>query len=498
MRKLAIAALTGLATIVATVPGTAAQAAAATTTLPDLVTAKDIRKHQQNLQKIADHNGGTRASGMPGYDISVKYVVDQLKRAGYKPQQQQFTFDFFQEKTPSQLQQTAPEQRDYVHETDYLTLTYSGSGEVAGTAAAVDPDSADSGCEAADFTGFPAGGIALVKRGTCPFQDKAANAESAGAKAVLIYNDGADPTREGPVAGTLGRPFAIPIVGPSFQVGTELVKAAQAGGLQLRVATDTLNEKRETWNVTAETKRGQADNVVMVGAHLDSVTEGPGINDNGSGSTTLLTVAQRIGKLKKIKNKVRFAWWGAEEGGLLGSTHYVENLPADERAKLALYLNFDMTGSPNFIRGVYDGDGSTGENAVTPPAGSGALEKIFTDYYQGQQVPTEDIPFSGRSDYAAFAEAGVPIGAMSSGSDGVKTEEQAAKYGGTVGQAYDPCYHQECDTYDNINLEILDSIADGVAHATEVLSRSTLPVNGVERAPATPVQVDRVAHDWVR
>lgn len=499
MRKLVIAALAGIAVTAATVTATAVQAETTATKLPKLVTAKDIRRHQQNFQKIAEHNGGTRASGLPGYDISAKYVADQLKRAGFTPTTQKFPFDFFQEKSPSELEQTAPQQHKYEHDTDFHTLSYSGTGEISGNATAVDTDSADSGCEAADFTGFPAGNIAVIKRGTCPFGDKAANAETAGAKAVLIFNDGADPSREGPVAGTLGRPFALPVVGPSFAVGTDLAKAAQAGGLTLRVKTDTVNEKRDTWNVVAETKAGRDDNVVMLGAHLDSVPEGPGINDNASGSATLLTIAQQIGKIKKIKNRVRIAWWAAEEGGLIGSEHYVANLPEAERAKLALYLNFDMTGSPNFIRGIYDGDGSTGDNAVTPPAGSGAIEKVFADYFAGRDLPTEDIPFTGRSDYAAFAEAGIPIGSMSSGSDGIKTEEQAKKYGGTVGQPYDPCYHQECDGYDNVNMEALDTIADGAAHATETFARSTLPVNGVELAPRRATAVpDRVGGHWTR
>jgi Zn-dependent M28 family amino/carboxypeptidase len=487
VRKLAIAALVGLAvtaaTVSATVSATAVQAETTATKLPKLVKVEDIRRHQENLQKIADYNGGTRASGTPGYDISAKYVADQLKRAGFTPQTQQFEFDFFEENAPSELEQTAPEQRTYEDDTDYHTLSFSGSGEVAAPATAVDTASADSGCEAADFTGFPAGNIAVIKRGTCTFGDKAANAETAGAKAVLIFNDGADPSREGPVAGTLGRPFTMPILGPSFKIGTELAEAAQAGGLQLRVKADTTNEKRITQNGVAETKRGRADNVVMIGAHLDSVPEGPGINDNGSGSGTVLTIAQQITKLKTIKNKVRFAWWAAEESGLIGSEHYVAGLPEAERAKIALYLNFDMTGSPNFIRGVADGDGSTGDNAVTPPAGSGAIEKVFADYYAGRKLPTDDVGFSGRSDYAGFAEAGIPIGSVSSGSDGLKTEEQKQKYGGTVGEQYDPCYHQECDGLDNVNIEALDTIADGAAHATESFALSTLPVNGVELAP---------------
>ncbi|MQY06823.1 M28 family peptidase [Actinomadura macrotermitis] len=471
MRKFAIGAAVALTASLGVVP----QAAAASQPdLAKLVTVKDIRRHLEAFQEIADYNGGNRAAGAPGFEVSVKYVVSQLKKAGYTPQIQKFEFDYWAEKSPAAFAQTAPGPADYKPGTDFLTMQYSGSGDVTAAATAVDvpaEGAGNAGCEAADFDGFAKGSIALIQRGTCSFAIKAENAKTAGASAVVIYNR---PDEQGPVNGTLGAPFSLPVLATPYALGAELVKAAQAGTLKLHVKTDTESGKKPASNVIAETKYGRSDNVVVVGAHLDSVPEGPGINDNGSGSSTILAVAQQIGKLGKkgLKNKVRFAWWGAEEEGLLGSEHYVTTLPDAEKAKIALNLNFDMTASPNGVRGVYAG------SVEGAPAGSGALEKIFNDYYAKRKLPTVPSEFNGRSDYGPFLEAGIPAGGIDTGAEGIKTAEEAKIFGGTAGQPYDACYHAKCDRITNINWNLLDTNADGVAYATQKLALSTLPVNG--------------------
>ncbi|GAA0315811.1 M20/M25/M40 family metallo-hydrolase [Actinoallomurus spadix] len=484
MRKLAIGTLIGLAA--ASIGAATPADAAAQPHLDRLVKLKDIRRHQKDLQTIATYNGGTRAAGEPGFEVSTKYVVSRLRKAGYRPTVQDFPFDYYKEKTPSVFDR--PGGAKYVYGTDYATLDFSGSGDVTATATPVDPAGAGvgSGCEAADFTGFPKGNIALVKRGGCNFSVKVGNAQNAGATAIAIYNDGASPERMGPVQGTASTPWQIPVIGPTYQLGTDLVKEAASGTLTLHVKTDTFSEQRTAHNVIAETKRGRADNVVVLGAHLDSVTAGPGINDNGSGTATVLTIAEQIGKLGKgIKNKVRFAFWGAEEEGLLGSEYYVAHLTAAQKAQIALNLNFDMLGSPNGVRGVYDGDDSQGAG-TNPPAGSGAIEKVFLDYYGKRKLATSPSEFNGRSDYGPFIENGIPAGGLDSGAEGLKTEAEAKTYGGQAGVAYDPCYHQACDTYDNSNNTILDQLADGAAHAAQVFAGSTLPVNGARvAAPKT-------------
>jgi aminopeptidase S len=218
-----------------------------------------------------------------------------------------------------------------------------------------------------------------------------------------------------------------------------------------------------TSNVLAESPDGDPNNVVMVGAHLDSVPNGPGIQDNGSGSSAILEVAEQMAKVKP-RNKLRFAWWGAEESGLLGSSYYVNTLTPDEQNQIRLYLNFDMIGSPNFVRFVYDGDGSS--FGVCGPSGSDAIEAFFGGFYAGRGLAFEPIPFDGTSAYQAFLDAGIPAGGLFTGSDGIKTPEQAAIYGGTAGDQYDPCYHLACDTFDNISLEVLAENASAVAAAT--------------------------------
>ncbi|KAI9871547.1 MAG: hypothetical protein M1823_008415, partial [Watsoniomyces obsoletus] len=131
-----------------------------------------------------------------------------------------------------------------------------------------------------------------------------------------------------------------------------------------------------TQNVFTETKDGDPTNVIMLGAHLDSVQAGAGINDDGSGSTLILEIAKALRKFN-VKNKVRFAWWGAEENGLLGSKYYTQNLNATEANNILTYLNFDMVSRGYF--GVFDGDGSTFN--LTGAPGSAAIEKLFVEHF---------------------------------------------------------------------------------------------------------------------
>lgn len=343
------------------------------------------------------------------------------------------------------------------------------------------------GCAAADFAGFPVGNIALIRRGTCTFATKATNAANAGASAVIIYNNGA-----GVLNGTLGATFTlnIGVTSVTNAVGLQLA-ALVPGGLTMRLKTNTFRGQASTRNIFAETTTGDPDNVVMVGAHLDSVNAGPGINDNGSGSATILEIAEQMAKVKPT-NKVRFALWGAEESGLVGSTYYIANLPVAERQKIALYLNFDMIASPNYVRFVYDGDNSkfpVGTGSAAGPSGSGAIEQLFHDYFAGVSLPSSETAFSGRSDYGPFIAPGVgiPAGGLFTGAEGIKTAQEAAIFGGTAGLPYDGCYHQACDTFANVNQQALEEMADAVAHATITYAFDTRSVNGTGKGhPVSP------------
>lgn len=445
-----------------------------TARLRQAVTVNGILGHERVLQRIANLNGGTRASGTPGYEASADYVKRTLRQAGYKVTEQKFDFPFFEEVSPATLSQVSPTPTDY----EVATLEYSGAASVTGQLVPtkdvlVPPTPAPgstSGCEAADFT--PASGtqIALIQRGTCTFAIKADNAKAAGYSAVVIFNEG-QPGRDELLEGTLGAPSDVPVIGLNYVDGAALFTATQAGPVTVSFSTDTLSETRTTKNVIADSPKGDPNKVVVVGAHLDSVLAGPGINDNGSGTSVDLETAVQISKLKLVPTqKLRFAFWGAEESGLLGSEYYVSKLSNNALGKIYANLNFDMLGSPNYVRFVYDGDGSS-EGVVGPP-GSAQIEQIFNGYFQSQGLATAPTAFDGRSDYGPFIAAGIPAGGLFSGAEGIKTPEEAAVYGGTAGAPYDSCYHQECDDITNLSTKALAELGDAAVHATWTLAKS--------------------------
>jgi hypothetical protein len=466
------------------------------------VTLEGVREHQAAFQEIADANDdpfypGTRAAGTEGYANSVEYVAGLLRQAGYTVTLDpvQITFNF-----PAVLRQLTPVQATY----ETGVFTGSGSGTVEGQVIPVDinltpPRASTSGCEAADFAGIDWSGdadIALVQRGTCFFGTKAFYAEQAGAEAVIIFNQGNTPDREGlivadatsvdpPIPGAPGPvTHGIPVVGASFADGVALSQLGSTAFVRVLPP-----ETRTDYNVIAERTGKNDDNVVMAGAHLDSVQAGPGINDNGSGSAALLETALMMAKVKP-ENTVRFAWWAAEEQGLVGSTDYVNGLSQAERDRIAVYLNYDMVGSPNYIFMVYDADQSTfpAPEGVTIPPGSTAIEDLYESYYTLIGEPYDDSAFDGRSDYQAFIENGIPSGGLFTGAEEIKTPEQAAIWGGTAGAQFDPCYHLACDTFDNVNLHALDVNSDLIAFAQLTFAYSTESVNGVpgKKVPGPP------------
>jgi Zn-dependent M28 family amino/carboxypeptidase len=453
------------------------------------VDAEGIDEHLRDLQDIALANDGHRASGFSGYDASVDYVEGVLDDAGYDTERQEFEFDSFTENSPTELEQVAPNQVTYEEATHFFVMEFSGSGDVTANVTNVDlvlppgpnPNTSNSGCEAADFAGFPAGNIALMQRGSCDFGLKAANAADAGASGAIIFNEG-QPGRTDTLNGTLGdfRP-GIPTIGINFELGNQL---AGTSGLRMRMFTDTTITTTTTENLLAETPGGDPDNVVIAGGHLDSVPEGPGINDNGSGTMALLEIAEQIDRLKiKPKNKIRFAFWGAEESGLNGSNFYVADLTDEEYEDIALYLNFDMIGSPNFVRFVYDGDGSA--FGIEGPPGSDDIEHSFAAAFSKKKLESAETAFDGRSDYLAFINVGIPAGGLFSGAEVPKTEEQEEIYGGVAGLAYDPCYHQLCDNYFNTSELALDQFSDAMSRVIAQYGRSTDSLGGDEAAAQT-------------
>ncbi|WP_063736782.1 M28 family metallopeptidase [Streptomyces sp. RTd22] len=245
---------------------------------------------------------------------------------------------------------------------------------------------------------------------------------------------------------------------PGYKASLDYIKAAlDAAGFTTTVQQFT-SSGSTGYNLIADWPGGDTDNVVFSGAHLDSVSAGPGINDNGSGSAAVLETALTVARsgLKPTKH-LRFAWWGAEELGMVGSRNYVNGLSTANRAKIDGYLNFDMIGSPNPGYFVYDDDTR--------------IEGVFKDFFATKGVSTEiETEGDGRSDHAPFKNAGIPVGGLFSGADYIKTAAQAQKWGGTSGQAFDRCYHRSCDTTTNINDTALDRNSDAIAYAVWTLS----------------------------
>ena len=449
-------------------------------TLLECVTVAGVLEHEEALQAIADDNDDNRASGTSGYDASLEYVEARLQQAGYVTSRQEFDFFKFTDLGGSVLAQTAPVPTPYVEDVDFFATPHSEEGDVTAPVTPVDiqlglGNTSTSGCEAADFAGFTPGNIALIQRGTCTFMLKGNNAAAAGASAILFFNQGnADtPARMGLPAVTLGNGYTggIPALSTTDARGAEFAGIA---GLRMSLFANVTRVPGTTANLLAESMGGDPTNVIMAGAHLDSVAEGPGINDNGSGSSALLEVAEQLAKLKPV-NKLRFAWWGAEEDGLVGSTEYVNTLDEETFNGIELYLNFDMVASPNYGLFIYDGDGS-GFGLVGPP-GSDDIEALFEDYYEEQGVPSAPTAFDGRSDYQAFILNGIPAGGLFTGAEVPKTAAQQAMWGGTAGIPFDPCYHSACDTIDNLSLQALGLNADAIAQVTYLLATGAEVIN---------------------
>jgi Peptidase family M28/PA domain len=379
--------------------------------------------HLRALQRIADESGGNRAAGTEGDRASVAYVNERLRAAGWRVRTQGVRFPFYNERSAS----LSVRGRELERGEDFRVIAYSGSGSASGRARGV-----GDGCQRADFAGLGEDEIALAVRGECFFRVKARNAERAGAGAILVVDE--DSGGEVPAATLGGVGVRIPALIAGGAAGLE-------EGVRVRLSVDATSERRRTQNVIAETPAGSGDRIVMAGAHLDSVANGPGLNDNGSGVATLIEAAEELGP-QPPGARIRLAFWGAEELGLIGSRRYVRDLAPRERRRIAAYLNFDMVGSPNARPAVYsDGDPELGQ----------LLRRAA-----GRRLPGEST--GGASDHAPFKAAGIPVNGLYTG----------ASESGRGGEARDPCYHRSCDRLRNVNRAVLAEMA---ASAEEALRR---------------------------
>lgn len=416
--------------------------------LQELLTSEGLMANLQAFQDIADANGGNRAFGLPGYTKSVEYVVGELSKLP--------GFNVWAEDFPAMFALTQAQKVEVDGEAlRAVALTFTPStegGEI--TREIVHGPIGAAACDVANYAGIDAEGkIVLVERGLCPdgttFAGKLKPAAAAGADAVLIYNNG--PAQL--TGGSLSNPS--PLYAPGViidQAPAQAIKARLDAGetVEATVEITQLIEERVTQNVYAETKGGDETNLLVLGAHLDSVQAGPGINDDGSGSTLILELAKALQHFSTTL-KVRFGWWGAEENGLWGSKYYVNTMNETEVDNLLAYMNFDMVSRGYY--GVFDGTGDKVAPGAAP--GSEVIEELLTEALEGQGHTITNVGLTGGTDYVAFKDViNKPVGGLFTG----------------TGLAEDPCYHQACDTIDNPNPEVLFNNAKAAAHALAVLA----------------------------
>ncbi|RXW24388.1 hypothetical protein EST38_g1496 [Candolleomyces aberdarensis] len=445
--------------------------------LEDSINRRNLLKHAHQFLDFSKLSNNTRAFGSKGHQATLQYIKRLLDQTGaYDIEFEKFTYAYSE--ATSQL---------YVDGESYPTkgVGYSPSGNITAPLAVVN----NLGCEASDFPEAVKGQIALVQRGTCQLGLKVAFAGAAGAVGTIIYNN----IDAEPISGTLGAPNRpegpyVPVAYISGLNGKAFIASiAEGNEVVANIRVQSFVEDRETSNVIATTKTGDRNNLIVAGAHSDSVPAGPGLNDDGSGSMGILEVALRLARYR-VKNAVRFIWWSAEEFGLIGSEYHVEHLSDEDRQKVALYLNFDMIASPNSGYFVFDGDGDATD--IPGPPGSEVIEQLYRAYFDSHNIRTGSAVFGGSSDYQPFVDVGIPSGGLMTGASGTKTAEGAEWWGGVAGVAYDVCYHLACDVVENLNVDVWERNSKAIAHS---VASYALSIEGIPREQRPPVRSLRVS-----
>ena len=427
------------------------------------VAPESVARHLAALDAIARDHGGVRTSGTPGYDASVDYVAAELAGIGWRVTTPQFELPTFSEQPGGTLEVeggptfTAPE--------DLHAMIYSGDGELSAEVTTVGfPDSpsggGDHGCDADDWEGFPDGDIALTPPAPCLRRDLVQNAQDAGAVALVVANPAWEPGEALRPTLLFPEDIEIPAISAIGEVGEALERAARDDA-EVRISLDTTVRGVAVRNVVAE--HGDGGPVVMLGAHLDSVLDGPGLNDNGSGVAAVLEVAHLLSDVGH-PGTLRVAFWAGEELGLHGSRAYVTG--GGDLGDVAAYLNLDMLGSVNGVPLVY-------RNAGAPP-GSSEISDFLLAWLTASGVPAEPEDLGGGSDHFFFAEAGIPIGGIFSGATEEVSPRQAEANQGEAGAPMDPCYHLACDTLDNVDVQRLAFYAQAAAAAALLLAEGRL------------------------
>jgi Zn-dependent M28 family amino/carboxypeptidase len=438
-------------------------------TLANQMSSDRMRVHLTRLEQVAQQNGGSRAP-WTGYPASVAYVKGEIQsNTNLVVTTQDFDIEVFEELSPPSLTQATPVATTFTVNNDFLVAQWSGAGTLSNAPTVAMGEGCVQGVNLAP------GSVALIARGNCSFVDKIANAVASGAAAVVVYNNVPSASPAYFAAGPNGAQAAVPVFSVTYNVGILL----QLGRASVSLATGQLvATKVTTQNLCAETPNGDPNSLIVVGAHLDSVEDGAGINDDGSGSVAVLEMALGFAKaLPSVPNKVRFCWWGAEEEGLLGSTYYVDQLTPPQRLQHKAYLNFDMIGSRNYISFVFDGS-----SAIVPDVrnASSTLTELFVAQFNAEGKPYTYEAFAdsldaANTDYGPFLFAGIPSGGLSTGASEMKTIAERSAYGGFANTPADSCYHRSCDTVENIDFgAMLQNARYGAAVLSQIAAQANL------------------------
>ncbi|RDA92024.1 hypothetical protein CP533_0997 [Ophiocordyceps camponoti-saundersi (nom. inval.)] len=430
--------------------------------LQDSISAENLKRRAEDLYEIAkrseeDWGHPTRVIGSPGHRGTLDYIRSTLDRLDgyYSVSDQPFPA------VVGDVREARLVIGNEVPNTTAFSLTpptrhrepvHGNLVWVGGT-----------GCKRGDYPDEADGAVVLVRRGDCPFGEKSEHAGRAGALALVVANNEA-----GEMHGTLGTPsrHQVATFGLSKADADRYIEVLERGDeLDAIAYMDARVDSIKTANIIAQTVDGDDENCVMLGGHSDGVAEGPGINDDGSGSLSVLEVAVQLSRFR-VNNCVRFAWWAAEEEGLIGSNYYVASLTADENQRIRLFQDYDMMASPNFGYQVYNATDDSN------PAGSEKLRDLYISWFEKHGLNHTLIPFDGRSDYDGFIRHGIPAGGVTAGADGTKTEAERDMFGGEVGDWFDPCYHQACDDIDNLNMTAWETNTKLMAHTLASLALS--------------------------
>jgi Zn-dependent M28 family amino/carboxypeptidase len=433
-----------------------------------------VAAHLDALEAIAEANGGLRTTGTTGYDASVDYVAEQLRDLGYEVETPEFQMPGFRELPGATIAvQDGPTFRA---PDDFHAMIFSDDGRVTARLATVGyPESPGGeggrGCRPDDWDGFPEGAIAVAPPGPCLARTRVELAQEAGAVAVVLANPAW--LRGEARRPTLLQPdgIDIPALSAIGEVGEALREAAEDGA-QAEVSVRIRAEPITGRNVIAhEAGPGGADRVVMLGGHLDSVHDGPGLNDNGSGVAALLEIARVVAEAESVgAGTIRFGFWGGEEFGLYGSRAYVEGLTEDERDAIVAYLNLDMLGSVNGVPYVYRESGGA--------PGSDEISDFLADWLEASGIGFVAQDLGGGSDHASFAQAGIPTGGIFSGATEHKTDAQASEFGGSAEEPMDPCYHLACDTAASVDPARVAAYAQAAAAAAIAIASGVILGDG--------------------